>query len=74
MALAARLRPRGEEMDNELKVLLEKVKSVRMSESERDEQRRSFVYGNTGFENALITREMVDEVAESLKARKAVDD
>jgi hypothetical protein len=61
-------------MDNELKNLLEKAKSVRMTESERDEQRRSFVYGNTGFENSLITREMVDQVADAMKARKTAHD
>jgi hypothetical protein len=57
-------------MGNELRDLIEKAKLVRMSESDRDEQRRSFVYGNTGFENSLITREMVNEVADDLKARK----
>ena len=30
----------------------------------REQQRRSFVYGNTHFENELITREMVDREAE----------
>jgi len=61
-------------MGNELKALIEKAKLVRMSESDRDEQRRSFVYGNTGFENSLITREMVNEVADDLKARKTIRD
>jgi len=61
-------------MGNELKDLIEKAKLVRMTESDRDEQRRSFVYGNTGFENSLITRQMVDEVADSLKARKTLRD
>ena len=61
-------------MGNELKALIEKAKLVRMSESDRDEQRRSFVYGNTGFENSLITGEMVNEVADDLKARKTIRD
>jgi hypothetical protein len=56
-------------MVNELNALLERAKSIRMSESDREEQRRSFVYGNTGFENGLITRKMVDEVAENMKAK-----
>ena len=38
------------------------------SKEEREEQRRSFAYGNTAFENALITRRMVDEKAEKLAA------
>jgi hypothetical protein len=59
-------------MVKELNDLIERAKTVKMSESDRDEQRRSFVYGNTGFENSLITREMVDEVADTLKARKAI--
>ena len=61
-------------MDKELNRLLEKAKSMRMTEAERDEQRRSFVYGNTGFENSLITREMVDQVADAMKARKTAHD
>jgi hypothetical protein len=32
----------------------------------REEQRRSFAYGNTAFENDRITREMVDQQAEKL--------
>ena len=31
-----------------------------------EEQRRTFAYGNTHFENKLITREMVDQEAEKL--------
>jgi hypothetical protein len=60
-------------MVNELNDLLERSKSVRMSETDRDAQRRSFVYGNTGFGNALITREMVDEVADRLNAKKVTN-
>ena len=37
---------------------------------DREEQRRSFAFGNTAFENELITREMVDREAEKL-AREA---
>lgn len=32
-----------------------------------EEQRRSFVYGNCKMSNPAITRELVDEVAESMK-------
>jgi len=51
----------------ELKYLLEKSKSVRMSASEMEEQRRSFAYGNTNIENERVTRGVVDEQAEKLK-------
>lgn len=55
-------------MIDNLSRLIEMAKSVRMTEGDREEQRRSFVYGNTAIENAAITREMVDEVAERVKA------
>ena len=32
-----------------------------MSEGDIKEQRRSFAYGNAGFENPDITRKMIDE-------------
>jgi hypothetical protein len=38
-----------------------------MSGEEREEQRRSFAYGNAGIENPLITRSMVDREAELLR-------
>ena len=47
--------------------LIELAKAVRMTEAQQEEQRRSFVYGNTAFENEAITREMVDASAEGLK-------
>ena len=53
-------------MTEALQSLLEAAKRVQPSEEHREEQRRSFAYGNTAFENKLITREMVDEQAEKL--------
>jgi hypothetical protein len=38
-----------------------------MTADEKEEQRRSFAYGNTNIENPLITRETVDKQAEQLK-------
>ena len=49
-----------------LKDLIEAAKAVEPTKEEREEQRRSFAYGNTAFENSLITREMVDRQAELL--------
>jgi hypothetical protein len=45
--------------------LIEMAKAVRVSEDQREEQRRSFVYGNTAFENHEITWEMVNRQADA---------
>ncbi len=53
-------------MTNFLKKLLEAAKTAKPSPEHREEQRRSFAFGNTAFENDLITREMVDQQADKL--------
>jgi hypothetical protein len=53
-------------MSEDLKKLIEVAKRVTPTKEEREEQRRSFAYGNTAFENDRITREMVDQQAEKL--------
>ena len=58
-------------MNSALKVLLEISRKGAMPKDEREAQRRSFAYGNTHFENELITRKMVDEAAEKLAAESA---
>jgi hypothetical protein len=45
--------------------LIEMAKAVRVSEDHREEQRRSFVYGNTAFENTEVTWEMVNRQADA---------
>jgi hypothetical protein len=57
-------------MNDKLKELLEAAKKAKPSPEHREQQRRSFVYGNTAIENDLITRDMVDREAEKL-AREA---
>jgi hypothetical protein len=57
-------------MTDALKKLLEAAKTARPTPEQREQQRRSFVYGNTHFENELITREMVDREAEKLAKDK----
>jgi hypothetical protein len=57
-------------MTDALKKLLEAAKTAKPTPEHREEQRRSFVYGNTHFENELITREMVDREAEKLAKDK----
>jgi hypothetical protein len=60
----------GTIMTDKLAVLIAKARMVTMSPEAQEEQRRSFAYGNTKIENDLITREMVNQVAEELKRRK----
>jgi hypothetical protein len=59
-------------MTNALQSLLDAAKKAEVTPEHREEQRRSFAYGNTAFENELITREMVDRQAEKL-AREGDD-
>ena len=54
-------------MNDSLKLLIEKSRAIPMNAHDREQQRRSFAYGNTHFENPLITREMVDQQAEALE-------
>ena len=54
-------------MTDALKELVDAARCAPFSNEEREAQRRSFAYGNTHIENDLITREMIDEQAESLK-------
>ncbi|MFE0752817.1 hypothetical protein ACFW16_02600 [Inquilinus sp. NPDC058860] len=54
-------------MTEKLAALLERAKSVTMSGAQKEQQRRSFAYGNTKIENSRITREMIDQQAEALK-------
>ena len=56
-------------MPEKLADLIEAAKRVIMSDAEKEEQRRSFAYGNTKIENDLITRQTVDEQAEALKVK-----
>jgi hypothetical protein len=53
-------------MTTNLDILMEAARQVRPSPDQEEEQRRSFAYGNTAFENSLITREMVDRQAEAI--------
>jgi hypothetical protein len=47
-------------MTDDLKELLEKAKLLEVSPAQKEEQRRSFAFGNTNIENSRITREIVD--------------
>jgi hypothetical protein len=56
-------------MSPELNQLIEMARRVQMSEDDRQEQRISFAYGNTRFENDDITWDTVRKAAEELKSR-----
>ena len=53
-------------MSRDLEYLIERAREVQMSPQEKEEQRRSFAYGNTKIENPRITREIIDQEAEKL--------
>jgi hypothetical protein len=53
-------------MTKHLEDLLEAAKKVVLTPEEKEQQRRSFAYGNTKIENSRITREMVDRAADAL--------
>jgi hypothetical protein len=57
-------------MTDALTKLIEAAKTANPTPEQKERQRRSFVYGNTHFENALITRELVDREAENLAKDK----
>jgi hypothetical protein len=57
-------------MPTKLQELLEQAKKTVPTQEEKEEQRRSFAYGNTKIENPRITREMVDREADALGAPK----
>lgn len=51
---------------DDLEYLIEQAKKITMTPAQVEEQRRSFAYGNTAFENPRITRAMVDEEARKI--------
>ena len=53
-------------MTRNLQELIEKSRAIKMSESEQEEQRRSFAYGSAKIENSDITRGLIDEAATRL--------
>ena len=55
-------------MTDELQALIESARVRPFPAEEREAQRRSFAYGNTKIENDLITREMIAEADERIKA------
>lgn len=55
-------------MSNELQFLIERASKYKMTEQEKNEQIRSFAYGNTNIENEGITKADIERAEESLKS------
>ncbi len=55
-------------MPDHLQKLIDAARQLRITPEDHQAQRRSFAYGNTKIENDRITREMVAEQDELLKA------
>jgi hypothetical protein len=56
-------------MPQELDALLAAARNREATPAEQEAQRRSFAFGNTHFENELITRDTVDRAAKELKTK-----
>ena len=52
-----------------LQQLLDAAKNLEFTPEQKEEQRRSFAFGNANIENPRVTREIVDREAESLKEK-----
>ena len=57
-------------MTDSLKLLMDAAKKVKMSSSEREEQRQSFAYGNAKIENDLIEKDIVQRQSLVLKGKE----
>lgn len=51
--------------------LVERARRIKMTPTEKEEQRRSFAYGNANIENSAVTREIVDNVADEMDSSKS---
>lgn len=61
-------------MAEKLMALLDRLKSTRMTREQKEEQRRSFAYGNSKIENDRITRRTIDREAEAMAAEDGSKD
>lgn len=68
--VGARHTEEGAHMSDELEKLLAQTPRE-ISARDREEQRRSFAYGNAAIENKYVTREMVDRAAAAIDSEAA---
>lgn len=52
--------------NRDFSLLVQKAKRIKMTPEEREEQRRSFAYGNANIENSSVTRAVVNQAADEL--------
>jgi hypothetical protein len=45
-----------------------------MSPVEREQQRRSFAYGNANIENEAVTKDVIEEIANRMVREPEIDD
>jgi len=50
-------------MTTKLRKLLDEAKAIVLTPEDKEEQRRSFAYGNVSIENPRVTREIIDREA-----------
>jgi hypothetical protein len=60
-------------MPEKLEILLAASRERAFTPAQQEEQRRSFAFGNTHFENERITRETVDQAADALRRDDAAN-
>jgi hypothetical protein len=60
-------------MSQDLEYLIELARKHHMTDEERNEQVRSFAYGNTHFENESITKADIDKAMDTLNKERASD-
>lgn len=56
-----------------LSELIAWARTYRMTDAEREEQRRDFAYGNVKLHNPNLTREQVDAAADAMKRTPTID-
>jgi hypothetical protein len=59
---------------HEITILLERARRITMSPGEREQQRRSFAYGNANIENEAVTKDVIEEVADRMVREPGLDD
>ena len=57
-------------MDPKLAQLIEKARTMVVTDEDKEAQRRSFAYGNVALDDPRITREDIDKAAERMSPRK----
>ena len=52
--------------EHEFQKLVEMARGIEMTPREKEEQRRSFAFGNANIENSSVTRALIDSAADEL--------